>query len=149
MNNVRSRANENYRHTKGYIRRGSTRSKNKVVICIVLAITSMVSVVIGVFVLLYGFFKYSFYDAKKCIIGDEACCDDKDAICDITKSKDKCKNMGTKNENGVTIDICKYKKGSIPQPEQIKLDKNNKIAHILLYSGGGLLITTIIIYNVF
>jgi hypothetical protein len=149
MNNVRTRANENYRHTKGYIRRGNTISKNKVAICIVLVITSILSIVIGVFVLLYGFFKYSFYDAKPCVMGFNECCEDKNAICDINKSKDKCKNMGKRTANGVTKHTCKYKKGSIPQPDQTKLDKNNKIAHILLYSGAGLLITTIIIYNVF
>ena len=149
MNNVRTRASEDYRHTKGYIKRGSTMAKHKITICIMLAITFLLSIIIGVSMLLYGFFKYSYYDATPCVRGDIDCCYDKNAICDITKSKHKCSNMRRSTVNGVTTYTCKYNKDKIPQPEKKKLDKNNKIAHIILFCAAGLLITTLIIYNVF
>lgn len=95
------------------------------------------------------FFKYSFYDATPCSNFDTDCCEDKGVKCDITKSNHTCSNMGRSTVNGVSTYTCKYNKDKIPQPEKKKLDKINKIAHILLFCAAGLLITTIIIYNVF
>ena len=146
MNNVRTRANEDYRQRRSY---RSRRGNHMVTICLYVGIISFLCIISGMVLLLYGFFKYSFYDATPCNEIDPECCIGKNAKCDPNKSKHMCSNMGSNTVNGVTTYMCKYNKDNIPQPEKKELDKNNKIAHILLYSGAGLLITTLIIYNVF
>jgi len=156
MNNVRTRANEDYRQRRSY---RSRRGNHMVTICLYVGIISFLCIISGIVLLLYTYFKYMYYSATNCTNDNLACKDTKSCFQvnppNITqfsclKNKDPCAFSSMTNVNGNITYSCKYDTSSDMDINKLTIfRKNNKIAHILLYSGAGLLITTLIIYNVF